>query len=66
MDIKIRKRIPFYFLLTLICIFLAIISFRQGILPAVGSKLTGISLTTSHFADFIKSLGGWGAQVPQA
>jgi uncharacterized membrane protein YdjX (TVP38/TMEM64 family) len=57
---KHRKSFKFYLLLTLIFIFMTIVSFRLGILPAVGNKLTGISLTTEDFANFIRSLGAWG------
>lgn len=60
MDTEYYKTFKLYFLLTLIFIFLSVISFRLGILPAVGHKLTGISLTTEDFANFIKSLGAWG------
>ncbi len=57
---KKRKSFKFYFLLTLIFIFLTVVSFRLGILPAISQKLTGISLTTEDFAAFIKALGAWG------
>jgi len=60
MSRKQHKSFKFYLLLVLLFVFLAVVSFRLGILPAVGIKLTGISLTTEDFADFIKSLGGWG------
>ena len=55
-----EKSLKFYFLLTLIFIFIAVVSFRLGILPAIGNKLTGISLTTEDFARFIRSLGALG------
>ncbi|NOQ67341.1 MAG: TVP38/TMEM64 family protein [Desulfobacterales bacterium] len=54
------KSFKFYLLLTLIFIFLSVVSFRLGILPAIANKLTGISLTTEDFANFIKSLGAMG------
>lgn len=54
------KSFKFYLLLTLIFIFLSVVSFRLGILPAITNKLTGISLTTEDFANFIKSLGAMG------
>jgi uncharacterized membrane protein YdjX (TVP38/TMEM64 family) len=57
---KHDKSFKFYLLLTLIFIFLSVVSFRLGILPAIANKLTGISLTTEDFANFIKSLGAMG------
>jgi uncharacterized membrane protein YdjX (TVP38/TMEM64 family) len=57
---KHDKSFKFYLLLTLIFIFLSVVSFRLGILPAITNKLTGISLTTEDFANFIKSLGAMG------
>jgi len=57
---KHDKNIKFYFLLALTFIFISAVSFRLGILPAVGNKLTGISLTTEDIANFIKSLGALG------
>jgi len=55
-----RKSFKIYFLLALIFIFIAVVSFRLGVLPAVGKKLTGIALSTDDFAGFIRSLGAWG------
>ena len=57
---KHDRSFKFYLLLTLIFIFLSVVSFRLGILPAIANKLTGISLTTEDFANFIKSLGAMG------
>jgi uncharacterized membrane protein YdjX (TVP38/TMEM64 family) len=57
---KHDRSFKFYLLLTLIFIFLSVVSFRLGILPAITNKLTGISLTTEDFANFIKSLGAMG------
>lgn len=57
---KYDRSFKFYLLLTLIFIFLSVVSFRLGILPAIANKLTGISLTTEDFANFIKSLGAMG------
>jgi len=54
------KNFKFYFFLTLVFIFVSVVSFRLGILPALGNKLTGISFTTEDFTDFIRSLGPWG------
>lgn len=54
------KNFKFYFLIILAFILIVVVSFRLGILPAVGNKLTGISLTTEDFANFIKSLGALG------
>lgn len=57
---KHDRSFKFYLLLTLIFIFLSVVSFRLGILPAIANKLTGISFTTEDFANFIKSLGAMG------
>jgi uncharacterized membrane protein YdjX (TVP38/TMEM64 family) len=57
---KHDKSFKFYLLLTLIFIFLSVISFRLGILPSAANKLTGITLSTENFTNFIKSLGAMG------
>lgn len=59
-DKKNGKSCKIYFLLALLFIFLAVVAFRLGVLPALGKKLTGMALTTDDLASFIRSLGAWG------